>query len=214
MARVGDVVVIPRATISRLPVYFRALIELSHMDVALISSEELAARAGVSSSQLRKDLSYFGEFGIRGSGYDVGFLLAKVREILGIHREWRVAIVGAGKLGAALARYPGFSQHGLEVDAIFDVEESKIGKKIGKMSVQPMTELSATVKEKGIRIGIIAVPAPAAQSAADQMIQAGIKGLWNFAPVRIEVPADVKVQYEDLVVGLLTLSHHLSRMMT
>lgn len=214
MAKVGDIVVIPRATVSRLPVYFRTLIELSHMGVTLISSEDLAARAGVSSSQLRKDLSYFGEFGIRGSGYDVGFLMAKIREILGIHREWRLAIVGAGRLGAALARYAGFPQHGLEVEAIFDIEETKAGKKIGKLVVQPMTELAKTVCDKKIQIGIIAVPAPAAQSVADQMVQAGLKGIWNFAPTRIEVPGDVQVQYEDLVVGLLTLSHHLSRMMT
>lgn len=206
-----DVVIIPRATISRLPVYFRALMELSHTEVALVSSDELAAMSGVSSSQLRKDLSYFGEFGIRGSGYDVGFLLRKVREILGIHREWRLVIVGAGKLGTALARYSGFNQHGLEVVALFDADKGKQGEKIEQTKVLPMEEFAQFVQESDVQIGVIAVPPPAAQEVADQMVQAGLKGIWNFAPVRLEVPEDVKVQYEDLVVGLLTLSHHLSR---
>ena len=208
-----DVVVIPRATISRLPVYFRVLMELSHMEVSLVSSDELAARSGVSSSQLRKDLSYFGEFGIRGAGYDVGFLLQKIREILGIHREWRLVIAGAGKLGTALARYSGFAQHGLEVAALFDIDPGKQGKMTGKIPVLPMEDLTGFVQEHDIQIGVITVPAQAAQGVADLMVRAGLKGIWNFAPVRIEVPDDVLVQYEDLVVGLLTLSHHLSRRM-
>lgn len=207
----SEVVTIPKATVARLPVYFRALMELSHLEIPMISSEELAARAGVNSSQLRKDLSYFGEFGIRGAGYDVGFLLKKVREILGITRGWRLVIVGAGKLGTALTRYGGFTQHGLEVSAIFDSDLSKVGKKIGRLTVQPMNELSATVKNSGIEIGVITVPVQGAQDAANHLIEAGIAGIWNFAPVRLEVPEHIYVQYEDLVVNLLTLSHHLSR---
>jgi redox-sensing transcriptional repressor len=209
----AEVMVIPKATISRLPVYFRALMELSHLDVALVSSEDLSSRAGVSSSQLRKDLSYFGEFGIRGAGYDVGFLISKIREILGITREWRLGIVGAGKLGAALARYGGFAQHGLEVIAMFDKDPAKNGKKIGKLEIEPIENLPTVIKGKDIQIGVIAVPAPAAQEVADMLVQAGIKGIWNFAPSRLEVPESIHVQYEDLVVGLLTLSHHISRTM-
>jgi redox-sensing transcriptional repressor len=207
----SDVFTIPKATVARLPVYFRALMELSHLEIPMVSSEELAAKAGVNSSQLRKDLSYFGEFGIRGAGYDVGFLLKKVREILGITRGWRLAIVGAGKLGTALTRYGGFTPHGVEVSAIFDTDPGKIGKKIGRLAVQPMSELAASVHELGIEIGVITVPVQGAQDAADHLVEAGIEGIWNFAPVRLEVPAHVYVQYEDLVVNLLTLSHHLSR---
>ncbi|NLY89123.1 MAG: redox-sensing transcriptional repressor Rex [Firmicutes bacterium] len=206
-----EFVVIPKATISRLPLYFRVLSELDHVGVTIVSSEEMATKVGITSSQLRKDLSYFGGLGIRGTGYDVSYLLAKIKEILGMNQRRRLAIIGAGKLGTALAGYGGFLQHGLEVKALFDIDETKIGWKFGEIGVYHISELKRRKKEFSLDIATIAVPAAAAQQVAEMAVEVGFNAIWNFAPVRLEVPESVYVRNEDLVVGVLILSHHLTR---
>ncbi len=204
-------VVIPQATISRLPLYFRVLNEYNHLGISVISSEEIAGNLGITSSQLRKDLSYFGGFGIRGTGYDVSDLLAKIKGILGMDKNRRIAIIGAGKLGTALAGYPGFKMHGLDVKALFDIDETKIGRQEGKVPIYHLLELPTKQQELGMEIAVITVPASAAQQVTELVIKANFNAIWNFAPVRLEVPEHIIVQNEDLVVGILTLSHHLNR---
>jgi redox-sensing transcriptional repressor len=207
------VVVVPRACVERLPIYYRALVEFAGKGIGVVSSDELAEAAGVKAFQLRKDLSYFGEFGIRGFGYDVSGLMQQMREILGISRAWKICIVGTGRLGTALVDYPGFIQHGLQITALFDNAPSKIGKRVGErqLEVQDISTLSETIKEKDIKIGVITVPAGSAQAVTDLLVSSGVKGIWNFAPVTLKVPDDVQVYQEDLSVGLLSLSHYLTR---
>ncbi|HHU52298.1 MAG TPA: redox-sensing transcriptional repressor Rex [Firmicutes bacterium] len=206
-----DLVIIPKATLGRLPLYLRVLNGLHHLNIQFVSSEEMAMKLGITSSQLRKDLSYFGGQGIRGTGYDVAYLLGKIKAILGVSQNWQMAIVGLGKLGTALARYPGLQQHGINVAALFDIDEAKIGWKVGELSICHLSELTEKKKELGLEIAALTVPAQAAQEVTDLIVEAGIQGIWNFAPVRLETPENVIVQYEDLVVGVLTLSHLLSR---
>ncbi len=206
-----DLVIFPKATISRLPLYFRALSDYHHVGMQFVSSEEMAAKVGITSSQLRKDLSYFGGLGIRGTGYDVSYLLAKIKDVLGMNHPRRLAIIGAGKLGTALAGYKGFPQHGLEVKALFDIDETKIGWQFGEIAVYHISALKKLKNELKLDIATIAVPADAAQQVTEVVVEAGFKAIWNFAPVRLKVPEDVYVRYEDLVVGVLMLSHHLTR---
>jgi len=187
------------------------LTEYNHQNIPLVSSDEMAQKLGITSSQIRKDLSYFGSLGIRGAGYDVAYLLAKIKEVLGMDKKRRLAIIGAGKLGLALAGYSGLKQHGLEVAALFDTDETKWGRSNGQLPVFPLTELAGQKVKMGMEIAVLTVPAPVAQTVANLAVKAGFKALWNFAPVRLAVPKDVIVQYEDLVVGILTLSHHLAR---
>jgi redox-sensing transcriptional repressor len=209
----AGIVVVPKACVERLPLYYRALVELEEKGIGVVSSDELASVAGVKAFQLRKDLSYFGEFGIRGFGYDVQGLKTQLREILGISRPWKVGIVGAGRLGTALAEYPGFKYHGLIISAIFDTSPEIIGTCIGEsgLIVYPVSQMADIVSTRGIRIGVITVPASSAQSVADILIGAGVKGVWNFAPTKLDVPEGIEVHYEDLSVGLLSLSHYLTR---
>ncbi len=204
-------VVIPKATVSRLPLYLQALTEYDHLGITLVSSEEIAQKLGITSSQLRKDLSYFGGLGIRGAGYDVACLLGRIKEILGMQKKRRLAIIGAGKLGTALAGYRGLQQHGLEVKALFEIDKGKIGTAIAGVPVYPLAELHAQTARLGLEIAVLTVPAAAAQKVADLVVEAGFKAIWNFAPIRLEVPENIIVQYEDLVAGVLTLVHHLSR---
>lgn len=201
----------PKATISRFPLYFRALTEYHHQNIALVSSEEMAQKVGVTPSQLRKDFSYFGSLGIRGAGYDVDYLLIKIKEILGMDRKRRLAIIGAGKLGMALAGYSGLKQHGLEVAALFDTDPAKLGPTNEQLTIFPLADLAFQKERLGLEIAVLTVPKAAAQEVADLAVAAGFQALWNFAPVRLEVPAEIIVQYEDIVVGILTLSHHLAR---
>ncbi|HHT05145.1 MAG TPA: redox-sensing transcriptional repressor Rex [Hydrogenispora sp.] len=204
-------VTFPKATISRFPLYFRVLTEYNHQNIALVSSEEMAQKVGVTPSQLRKDLSYFGSLGIRGAGYDVAYLLTKIKEILGMDRKRRLGIIGAGKLGMALAGYSGLKQHGLEVSALFDTDQAKWGAINEQLTVFPLSELAVQRERLGLEIAVLTVPKVAAQRVAELAVEAGFAALWNFAPVRLEVPPEIIVQYEDIVVGILTLSHHLAR---
>jgi redox-sensing transcriptional repressor len=202
---------IPKTTIERLPLYYRCLVKISKMDVEVVSSKELGDRIGVPSTQVRKDLSYYGEFGRRGVGYEVKSLLKDLERILGLDNYWPIILVGAGNLGRALVNYEGFRKLGLEIKAVLDADLSKIGNNIFGIPVQSMKLLPQVVKENRIEMGIIAVPAVFAQEVAEQMVESGIKAIWNFAPTRILVPDDVEVRNEDLSVGIVGLVYHLAR---
>lgn len=203
--------VIPRPTIERLPLYLRCLSRLDDNGVDVVSSEELGRVLGVTSVQIRKDLAYFGEFGRRGVGYDVRELIRQIQDILGVNRTHKLALVGAGHLGQALARYEGFSEYGFSVGAIFDADPSKVGTEIVGYKILPATSLEEEVRKNGIEVGVITVPASAAQKVAEQLVKAGIKAIWNFAPIRLDVPPYVEVRQENLTVGLLALSYFLAQ---
>ena len=203
---------IPDIVIGRLPVYLRALNFLVAEGREITSSQELGDRLGISSAQIRKDLSHFGEFGKQGTGYDIVYLRDQLRQIMKVDKMWDVALVGAGNLGRAVADYGGFEGKGFRINAIFDTDPHLLGKTIGhnKVNVQDVKDLSATIKEQGIQIGIIATPAEAAQAVARTMVDAGIKAILNYAPITITVPSSVRVQYIDPVVGLQRMTYYLS----
>ena len=203
---------IPDIVIGRLPVYLRALNFLVAEGREITSSQELGDRLGISSAQIRKDLSHFGEFGKQGTGYDIVYLRDQLRQIMKVDRMWDVALVGAGNLGRAVADYGGFEGKGFRINAIFDTDPRMVGKIIGhnKVDVQDVKDLAATIKERGIQIGIIATPAEAAQAVARTMVDAGIKSILNYAPITITVPSSVRVQYIDPVVGLQRMTYYLS----
>jgi redox-sensing transcriptional repressor len=202
---------IPDIVIGRLPVYLRALGFLIAEGRQITSSQELGDRLGISSAQIRKDLSHFGEFGKQGTGYDINFLYEQLRSILKVNRMWDVALVGAGNLGKAIADYGGFKGKGFHIQAIFDNKEDKLAQPMGvdNLVVQPVSELAETIKAKGITIGIIATPAEEAQAVARTMVEAGVKAILNYAPITLTVPSNVRVQYIDPVVGLQRMTYYL-----
>ncbi len=204
-------IVISKATIDRLPVYFRCLRGIQDEGIEIISSEELGRRIGVTPEQIRKDLASFGEFGKKGVGYYVRELIRNIGEILGLHRNWNIAIVGVGHLGWALANYRNFSSLGFNLAAIFDVDANKVGLTVSGIEVYHINQLNAIIQEKNIHIGIITVPAAHAQEVADQLVTAGVRGIWNFAPIRLNVPENIRLVSEDLSIGLSSISYHLSR---
>lgn len=207
-------IVISKATIDRLPLYFRTLRHIQEEGVEIISSEELGRRIGVTPEQIRKDLASFGEFGKKGVGYFVRELIRNIGEILGLHRNWNIAIIGIGHLGWALANYRNFSSLGFNLAAIFDVDLSKVGLTINGVEVQHVNGLEEVLQQRQIHIGVITVPAEQAQKVADRLVEAGVKGIWNFAPIRINVPGHVRIISEDLSVGLSSLSYFLSRQLS
>ena len=203
---------LPQTTVARLPIYLRSLVLLAGRGVQIVSSEELAQLAGTNAAQLRKDLSYLGDFGTRGVGYDVDQLINEVSKWLGLLRDRTAVIVGMGRLGGALVRYPGFSQKGFRVVAVFDQDPIKVGRMVNGRVVRHITELKTVVAQTGgADIGIIATPASSAQSVADQMVESGIHAILNFAPVTIEVPENVIVRQVDLSVELQILSYYLQK---
>ncbi|HEY8369558.1 MAG TPA: redox-sensing transcriptional repressor Rex [Thermodesulfobacteriota bacterium] len=190
---------IPEATIKRLSVYARYLSNLDAQDRRVISSAELAEECGMNAAQIRKDLAYFGEFGVRGVGYYVKDLLFDIRKILGLNKTWHVALVGVGRLGEALLSYGNFVKQGYHFVAAFDADPAKIGRPLAHgLQVLPMTDLASVAAERNIEIGIITAPAQAAQEVADQLVAAGIRGILNFAPIRITVPEGTIVKHVDL----------------
>ena len=207
----GELVLIPRPTIKRLAIYLRSLTQLDENGVEVISSEELGRILGITSVQIRKDLSYFGEFGRRGVGYGVSELIQQITEILGVDCPNKLAIVGAGNLGQALARYEGFQEYGFILAAIFDSDPAKIGTEVAGQQVLAAEYIPEVVRSLGVKIGVITVPAAAAQEVATQLVSAGVRAIWNFAPVRIEAPPEVEVRQENLSVGLLALSYYIAQ---
>ena len=202
---------IPKATIERLPLYYRCLDKMSTFeDVEVVSSKDLGGKLDIPSTQVRKDLSYYGEFGRRGVGYNVNELKRSVGKILGVNRTWKAALVGAGNLGRALVNYGSFEMMGLRISCVFDNDLDKIGNVINDRQVQSIQDMNEKILKNDIKLGIISVPAKAAQIVADQMVEAGIKAIWNFAPTRLYVPENISVKNEDLAVGIVSLIYHLS----
>lgn len=191
----------------RLPLYLRLLDERG--DQVRTSSEELAALAGVTAAKVRKDLSFLGSYGTRGVGYDVEHLRFEIRRALGLTRGWRLAIVGVGNLGSALAGYGGFREGGFEVRGLFDSDPARVGDRIRGLAVEPLQHLDRAVAERSIDIGVLAVPASAAQEVADRMAAAGLRSILNFAPTIVQVPDGVEVRRVDLSTELQVLGYHL-----
>ncbi len=190
----------------RLSLYLRFLEEADGNGVSTISSDELAQRGGTTSAQVRKDLSVFGSFGKRGLGYSVPELLEAIREILGLGDAWRVALIGAGKIGAALFSYRPFQERGFHIHAVFDSDPAKIGERWGDLCVRDDAHLEQVLAEQKIDIAIVAVPGEAAQAVVDRLAGAGIRGILNFAPVPLHAPGHVPVRNVDMVVELEGLS--------
>jgi redox-sensing transcriptional repressor len=202
---------IPEATVARLPLYLRSLVEMAERNVHTVSSEQLAEAAGVNSAKVRKDLSYLGSYGTRGVGYDVEYLIYQVRRELGLEQAWPVVIVGIGNLGRALANYDGFEERGFRVAAAVDADAAKVGDAVGSLSVEHVDDLERIVKEHGIAIGVIATPAQAAQEVCDRLVAAGVSAILNFAPALLQVPAGVSLRKVDLSTELQILSFHEQR---
>lgn len=199
---------IPQATVARLPLYLRALDEIANEHEATISSETLAARAGVNAAQVRKDLSYLGSYGTRGVGYDVAYLVMQINRQLGLGEAHRVAIIGAGRLGQALAGYGGLPARGFQVVAAFDNDPSKISTAIGSVRIEPVTGMPAVLQEERVAVAIITTPASAAQAVADAAVSGGVRSILNFAPTTVCVPAGVAIRQVDLGIELQILSFY------
>jgi redox-sensing transcriptional repressor len=202
---------IPEATVGRLPVYLRALVDMAEQGTTTISSETLAEAAGVNSAKVRKDLSHLGSYGTRGVGYDVAYLIHQVRRELGLTQHWPVLIAGIGNLGHALANYRGFSERGFEVVALLDSDRRKVGERVGGLTVRHIEELDQIVGEHEVAIGVVATPATAAQEVADRMVRAGVRSILNFAPAVIAVPPSVSVRKVDLSIELQILAFYEQR---
>ncbi|HAX69933.1 MAG TPA: redox-sensing transcriptional repressor Rex [Anaerolineae bacterium] len=200
---------IPDIIIGRLPVYLRALQRMSDMGLKTTSSQELGEHVGISAAQIRKDISQFGEFGKQGTGYSIQFLLDKLREILKVDRIWDVVVVGAGDIGHALANYQGFQDRGFHITAIFDNDKEKVGRQIGSFTVEDTEVMGERIKAAGVKIAMLTVPAPAAQEVADVLVQAGVRAILNYAPISLNVPGNVKVQYIDPSTHLQRMTYYL-----
>lgn len=200
---------VPRIVVSRLPIYLRALKHMAQEGRVVTSSQELAQRLGTTSAQIRKDLSYFGEFGKQGMGYEIPYLMQQLRKILHVDREWPVVLVGAGDLGHALAHYAGFAPEGFRIVAVFDNDPAKIGQTMAGLVIQDSARLREVVAREGLRVAIIAVPAAGAQGVADELVAGGVRAILNYAPITLNVPEEVQVQYMDPVVHLQRMTFYL-----
>jgi redox-sensing transcriptional repressor len=199
---------LPEATIARLPEYLRALHNLGETGADTVSSEGLAAAAGVNSAKLRKDLSHLGSYGTRGVGYDVALLIEQIEYVLGLDQRRAVCLVGVGNLGHALAGYDGFASRGFRIVALFDADQNKVGERIHGLTVRHIDELAEVAVSESIAIGVIATPAGAAQAVANDLVAAGVTSILNFAPCVLSVPAGVDVRKVDLAIELQILSFH------
>jgi redox-sensing transcriptional repressor len=200
---------IPDIIISRLPIYLRALQRMLEHGIQSTSSQELGEKVGISAAQIRKDLSQFGEFGKQGTGYYIPFLVDKLKHILHVDRLWDVAVVGMGDIGHAIARYQGFTNRGFCVTLLFDNDPAKVGDKVGDLVVLDIKELVSAIRSEEIKIAMLAVPAVAAQPVADKLVEAGVKSILNYAPVSLSLPAHVRLQYIDPVIGLQRMTYYL-----
>jgi len=202
---------IPEATVARLPVYLRVLSGLAESGVATVSSEALAAAAGVGSAKLRKDLSHLGSYGTRGVGYDVEYLVYQISRSLGLTQHYRVAIIGVGNLGHALANYAGFATRGFQIAALIDADPARVGEEIVGIEIRHLDDLEVVVKEHEISIAVIATPAPVAQDVCDRLVSCGVTSVLNFAPTVLSVPHSVDVRKVDLSIELQILAFHEQR---
>ncbi len=201
--------VIPDIVVGRLPVYLRALQSMLAENRHVTSSQELGERLGISAAQIRKDLSQFGEFGKQGTGYSIEYLADQISHILNIDKVWDIAVVGAGDIGSAVARYQGFTNRGLRVAMIFDNDPVKIGTQVGPFTVKDTKTIKEAIQQADIQVAMIATPSQAAQEVADELISCGVKAILNYAPINITVPENVRVQYIDPVIHLQRMTYYL-----
>lgn len=200
---------IPDIVIGRLPIYLRALTQLLQQGQEITSSHELGQQLGISSAQIRKDLSHFGEFGKQGTGYQISHLQAQLKQILQVDHEWPMIVVGAGDLGRAIAHYAGFVERGFRVVSVFDNDPNKIGTGSGALKVRSVDEISDFIRQNKIRIAMLAVPAAHAQGVCNTLVGAGVRAILNYAPITLTVPEDVHVQYIDPVTHLQRMTYYL-----
>ena len=199
---------VPDIVVGRLPIYLRALSAMQAGGKQFTSSHELAEWLGISSAQIRKDLSHFGEFGKQGTGYSVPGLYDQLRQILHLDRDWPLIVIGAGHIGSAVASYTGFSQRGFRVVALFDNDPHKVGTQVGPFTVQDTRDVPAFTRENHVLHAMIAVPAQHAQQVADMLVASGIMGILNYAPINLTVPANVRVEYIDPVLHLQKMTYY------
>ena len=200
---------VPDVVVLRLPLYVRALTQLLESGGDIVSSQQLGALLQMTPAQIRKDLSYFGRFGKQGRGYNVRFLHEELRQILGLDRNWSACLVGVGNLGQAIINYPGFAPEGFNILAAFDSDPELVGMKVGDLAVQPMSELGKTLEPRGLSIGIVAVPASQAQSVIEQLVESGVQGILNYAPIAPYVPMGVVLRNIDPVLSLQSMTFYL-----
>jgi len=201
---------IPDIVISRLPLYLQALQQYEKQGITIISSRELGEPFCITAAQVRKDLSFFGEFGKQGSGYDIRFLKSQIRSILNINRTWDVALIGAGDLGNAIARYPGFLERGFHIRFIFDSDQAKIGKQVGGLIVMSSEKMIETIRTSGIQIAMITVPSKTAQQVADDLVKAGVRAILNYAPVPLVVPDGIRVEIVNPIIQLEHMTYYIN----
>lgn len=200
---------IPDIVIGRLPVYLRALSVMALAGQEITSSHELGEKLGISSAQIRKDLSHFGEFGKQGTGYRISHLQDQLRRILKVDREWPVALVGMGDVGHAIARYGGFKDRGFVIRQIFDNDPGKIGQSIGELVIQDVATLPEALPQQGIKVAMLTVTAKAAQDVAELCVKGGVRAILNYAPINLVVPEYVHIQYIDPVAHLQRMTYYL-----
>ncbi|HLF25724.1 MAG TPA: redox-sensing transcriptional repressor Rex [Anaerolineae bacterium] len=200
---------VPDIVVGRLPIYLRALAHMAASGQEITSSHELGQKLGISSAQIRKDLSHFGEFGKQGTGYRISHLQDQIKRILHVDREWEVALVGIGDLGHAVARYNGFKNRGFHISLLFDNDPAKIGTQIGALEILDSAQLKDKLIERQIKIVMIAVPASAAQAVTDICVEAGVRAILNYAPISLAIPEGVRVQHLDPVAYLQRMTYYL-----
>ena len=205
----SDTPQVPEVVVLRLPLYVRALTQMSQDGTNVISSQQLGSRLQMTPAQIRKDLSYFGRFGKQGRGYNVEFLLSELGQILGLNRKWPACLVGVGRLGRAIINYPGFAPEGFHIVAAFDSDHEQIGDTVGGLKVMPMAKLRDTLERQKIAIAIVAVPAQEAQSVIDDLVDNDVRGILNYAPVAPQVPMDVVLRNIDPVLSLQSMTYYL-----
>jgi len=204
-----DKIEIPDIVIGRLPLYLRALQRMTQEGRQVTSSQELGERLGISAAQIRKDLSQFGEFGKQGTGYNIEFLMDQLRQILKLNRVWDIAVVGAGDVGHALARYQGFLDRGFQVTMIFDSDPNKVGTKLDDFTIKDIANMAKDIRAGGVKVAMVATPAAYAQEVVDQLVDAGVQAILNYAPIQINAPPNVRVQYIDPLTHLQRMSYYL-----
>jgi redox-sensing transcriptional repressor len=200
---------VPNIVVGRLPLYLRTLQLMNFEGRRVTSSQELGERLGISAAQIRKDLSQFGEFGKQGTGYNIDYLTEQLRQILCVNKVWDVAVIGIGDVGHALARYQGFTNRGFKIVMLFDNDPKKIGTNVGGFLVQDISEMMGKIREAGVQIAMLSVPVDHAQQVTNMLVEAGVKGILNYAPINIAVPSDVHVQYIDPVLHLQRMTYYL-----
>ena len=200
---------IPEGVIDRLPKYARALAQLDAEGRDVVSSQELGVRLNITHAQIRKDLSYFGRFGKQGRGYNVQMLLDELRSIVGLNRQWKIALVGAGRLGRAIVGYEGFAPQGFRIVAAFDSDASLVGKRIDGLVIKPIRDLEDELCDGGADIGIVATPADTAQEVIDSLVRCGVRAILNYAPIAARVPDSVHIKHIDPVLALQAMTYHL-----